>query len=67
MKAIGIKMVELQPMFIKEAIEKGYKVGNSVGTGEGYEVTYSDGYKSWCPKEVADKAYFKLNEKSFLY
>ena len=64
MKAIGIKMVDLQPMFIKEAIEKGYKVGNSVGTGEGYEVTYSDGYKSWCPKEVADKAYFKLNENN---
>ena len=51
MKAIGIKMVDLQPMTANEAIEKGY------------EVTYPDGYKSWSPKAVADKAYFKLADE----
>lgn len=57
-------MIELKSMFIKEAIEKGYKTGDSVGTGDGYEVIYSDGYKSWCPKEIADKAYFKLSDEN---
>lgn len=28
MKAIGIKMVELQPMTAREANDKGYRIGN---------------------------------------
>lgn len=63
MKAIGIKMVDLQPMTANEAIEKGYKTNNYVGEEKGYEVTYQDGYKSWSPKAVADKAYFKLADE----
>ena len=62
MKAIGIKMVELIPMCAKEAQHKGYKTNNYVGEEKGYEVTYPDGYKSWSPKAVADKTYFKLDE-----
>jgi hypothetical protein len=64
MKAIGIKMVDLQPMDMADAIKKGYRVPDVVGTAKGYEVTYPDGYKSWCPKDVADKAYFKLDESN---
>jgi len=63
MKAIGIKMVDLQPMTANEAIEKGYKTNNYTGEEKGYEVTYPDGYKSWSPKAVADKAYFKLADE----
>lgn len=63
MKAIGIKMVELQPMFSGEARIKGYKVLESLGDNElGYEVTYLDGYKSWTPKDIADAAYCKLSK-----
>lgn len=62
MKAIGIKMVDLQPMCAAEAKDKGYRIGNALDVDAGYEVTYPDGYKSWCPKEVADMAYFKLDE-----
>lgn len=62
MKAIGIKMVELQPMTAKEANDKGYKIGNHSFEEEGYEVTYPDGYKSWTPKDVADAAYYKLSK-----
>lgn len=62
MKAIGIKMVELVPMLAGEAQYRGYKTNGHEGNDEGYEVTYPDGYKSWCPKDVADKAYFKLDE-----
>lgn len=61
MKAIGIKMVDLQPMTANEACIRNYKTNGLDGSQEGYEVTYPDGYKSWCPKEVADKAYFKLS------
>ena len=67
MKAIGIKMVELNEMTAAEAIRKGYRVNNKINTPPdtvGYEVTYADGYKSWCPKDVADAAYFKLNENN---
>ena len=62
MKAIGVKMVDLQPMTVKEAVEKGYKVNNYHPDYIGYEVTYPDGYKSWCPKDVADKAYYKIQD-----
>lgn len=64
MKAIGIKMVELQPMTAKEANDKGYKIGNHSFEEEGYEVTYLDGYKSWTPKDVADAAYYPLSENN---
>lgn len=53
-KYIGIKFVEAEPMTAGVAKEKGYRVENT--TGEGYEVTYEDGYLSWCPKHVFDKA-----------
>lgn len=62
MKAIGIKMVDLRQMYAAEAIHLGYKTNNYKDDDDGYEITYPDGYKSWCPKEVADKAYFKLDE-----
>lgn len=64
MKAIGIKMVELIAMCAGEAHYKGYKTNGKEGNDPGYEVTYPDGYKSWCPKDVADKAYFKLDESN---
>lgn len=64
MKAIGIKMVELIAMCAAEAKDKGYRVGDALDVDAGYEVTYPDGYKSWCPKDVADKVYFKLDESN---
>lgn len=64
MKAIGIKMVELQPMTAREANDKGYRIGNHSFEEEGYEVTYPDGYKSWTPKDVADAAYYLLSENN---
>lgn len=62
MKAIGIKMVELQPMTAREANDKGHRIGNHSFEEKGYEVTYPDGYKSWTPKDVADAAYYKLSK-----
>jgi hypothetical protein len=65
MKAIGIKMVDLQPMTAKEAFDKGYGMKpNQDPNSNGYEVTYPDGYKSWSPKEVADAAYFPIDDEN---
>lgn len=64
MKAIGIKMVDLVPMTAREANDKGHRIGEHSFETEGYEVTYGDGYKSWCPKEVADAAYFRLSPEN---
>lgn len=64
MKAIGIKMVDLVPMTAREANDKGYRIGKHSFETEGYEVTYPDGYKSWSPKEVADAAYFSIDDEN---
>lgn len=64
MKAIGIKMIDLQPMTAREANDKGHRIGEHSFETEGYEVTYGDGYKSWCPKEVADAAYFPIDDEN---
>lgn len=64
MKAIGVKMVEFQPMTAEEAEVKGYKTNSLNKSTEGYEVTYPDGYKSWSPKVVFDAAYFKLADET---
>lgn len=58
---IGVKRVEAVPMTAGEAVDKGYRVGQNGSvippTTQGYEVIYEDGYKSWSPKDVFDKAY----------
>ena len=58
MKYIGIKTVNAEPMTVNEALQKGYRTSNN--TGDGYEVTYDDGYKSWCPKDVFEKHNFEI-------
>ena len=57
-------MVEFTAMTAAEALAKGYRVNNKNEDAPGYEVTYPDDYKSWCPKEVADASYFILDEKN---
>lgn len=47
-----IKQVSATEMSSVEAIAKGYRVNEDSLQIEGYEITYEDGYKSWCPKEV---------------
>lgn len=53
MKYIGIKVVDAVPMTAEEAVNYGYRIGDN--NGDGYEVTYEEGYKSWCPKDVFEK------------
>lgn len=66
-KFIGVKMVEAVPMTAVEAVKKGYRVNERTPENlqaEGYEVTYSDGYKSWCPKDVFEKNNIKIIEEN---
>ena len=58
---IGIKYVEASPMTAEEAIEHGYRIGDN--NGDGYEVTYPEGYKSWCPKDVFEKYNHEIKNK----
>lgn len=65
-KYIGTKMVNAEPMTKGEAFEKnllktGVEVTAEESTQYGYKVEYEDGYTSWSPKEVFEKAY-KLAE-----
>lgn len=59
MQYIGIKIVEAVPMTAEEAVNHGYRIGDNAG--DGYEVTYPEGYKSWCPKDVFEKHNHMLN------
>ena len=61
MKYIGIKFVEAAPMAADVAEKKGYRVSNN--KGDGYEVTYEDGYKSWCPKDVFEKHNYPIKNE----
>ena len=47
---IGVKLVCAEPM---------ERNGN-----DGYMIKYEDGYESWSPKEVFEKAYFMLDDQS---
>lgn len=54
-KYIGTKQIEAEPMVAGDASNLGFKTnGNG---GEGYHVRYEDGYESWSPKDVFEKAY----------
>ena len=61
MKYIGIKFVNAEPMTAEVAEKKGYRVSNN--KGDGYEVTYEDGYKSWCPKDVFEKHNYTIKNE----
>jgi len=61
MNYIGIKFISAVPMTVEVAEEKGYRVSNN--KGDGYEVTYDDGYKSWCPKDVFEQHNFIIKNE----
>lgn len=57
---IGTKQVKAEPMTRTEAeklLGKEIKPAKAEYGEEGYLIEYKDGYQSWSPKEVFDKAY----------
>lgn len=59
-KFIGVKTIEAVPMTAEEAIKNHYIVSDFSSEKDGYEVTYNDGYKSWCPKSIFERTYFEI-------
>jgi hypothetical protein len=56
-KYIGTKLIEAEPMTEAEACEAGLLRTESYRDVPGYHVRYEDGYESWSPKDVFEKAY----------
>lgn len=58
----GTKTIKAMPMTIGKAYERkflkeGVKPSECETCKAGYLVEYEDGYKSWCPAEIFEKAY----------
>lgn len=60
---IGCKQIKAIPM---TDLEFKYRAtqADTGGGAPGYMVEYEDGYQSWSPKEVFEKAYFKMTDPS---
>lgn len=64
---IGCKIIEAEPMYRKDAIEKGYNRLNDkekeskIENIYGYHVKYADGYESWSPANMFEAAYRPLD------
>ncbi len=61
-KYIGVKQISAKPMTMGEAYENGLLQKNRTITEDekmldGYYVEYDNGYVSWSPKDVFEKAY----------
>jgi len=63
-KYLGVKIIQAEPMFEAKFINqvKNEDVPASCQNREGYKVVYEDGYTSWSPKEVFEKAYKEIPE-----
>ena len=62
-KYIGTKIIEAVPAIRKggKVYEEGWPIPKSMDpTEDGYKVRYPDGYESWSPKEVFERAYLKM-------
>jgi hypothetical protein len=64
-KYIGFKLIQAEPMTeIDFKLEKDHMldhIPSSEPSMEGYKVVYPDGYVSWSPKEVFEKAYMNVD------
>lgn len=61
-KYLGVKVVEAE--FQKMPETTGF-IGEHSEEREGYKVVYEDGYVSWSPKEVFEKAYRQIDGLTF--
>jgi hypothetical protein len=62
-KYTGTKQVEAEPCTLGKFYQEtgkspyGKDIENHLETEDGYKVKYEDGYISWSPKDVFEKAY----------
>jgi hypothetical protein len=62
-KYIGFKSVEAEPCTVEE-FNKIRPLRYSGESQEGYKVVYQDGYVSWSPKDVFEKAYMQVGDNN---
>lgn len=66
---IGVKIVKAEPATKAEfltSVKESRQISEGSDAEEGYIVVYPDGYTSWSPKEVFEKAYRELDCKEFI-
>lgn len=63
---MGCKMVKAEPAYNVDGkiYTMNEPVPRAMSRKEGYKVVYVDGYESWSPKEVFEKAYMKVGDKN---
>ena len=70
-KYLGIKIVDAEPMTSDDAFKNGLiRVDVIIPGLDGYKVVYEDGYESWSPKDVFEKAYkvcIETNKLTIIY
>ena len=65
-KYIGTKVIMAEPMTMTEAQKVlGRELKPATVEEDGYLVEYKDGYKSWSPKSVFEKAYREVGSVNF--
>lgn len=65
MKFIGTKIINATPMTRNDVEALLSRIIGGDKHGDGYLVTYEDGYQSWSPKEVFDRAYRPVSAMTF--
>lgn len=65
-KYIGFKLLEAKELNLGDYnIYRGWKLpADEKHDREGYLVKYSDGYKSWSPKEMFEKSYMEIGSNN---
>ena len=66
MEIIKVSRIQVNPMKATEAKCNGYRIGDNTLQTQGFEVTYEDGYKSWCPCNIVTNNGIPSSDKYFI-
>lgn len=66
MEILTVKRIQANPMKATEARCNGYTIGNNALQTQGFEITYEDGYKSWCPCSIIEHNGIPSSDKYFI-
>ena len=64
-KYLGVKIIRAEEMSERQFKESKGFPSTSLKDRDGYKVVYEDGYESWSPKDVFEKAYRKIDNLTF--
>lgn len=64
-KYLGVKIVEAEPQQREKWMNNKWEDRDDHSLVDGYKVVYEDGYISWSPKDVFEKAYRRIDNLTF--